>query len=155
MARFIFKLETVLEQRTREERARQQAVALLEAQRLAIEARVGEVQTRIGVGRSELRTALAASSIGVPAVRLSAHASLHSMVLLQRAAIELAGLHQKIKAARTHLLTATTARKAVETLKARRFAEWQNEQKRLEERAADDMNVMRSAVTTALAKETP
>ncbi|MGQ0628795.1 MAG: flagellar FliJ family protein [Phycisphaerales bacterium] len=150
---FVFELETVLEQRRRQERVYQLAVAELETRRRGIEEMVAETHRRIAAGRDELRQSLTPTgtrlpgpehaSVNLTAVRLSASSSLHGLVLLQRAAIELAGVHERLKLARARLLTATTARKAVETLRGRRKAEYDTEQKRRESAEMDDLSIMR------------
>lgn len=161
MARgFVFELDAVLEQRHREERLRQREVSELERARLAAEQRVRELQRRMTAGRSELREILIAGLAGEPGpaptpgagvtvrvdgVRLAANASLHAVVLLQRAAIDLAGAHAKLAAARQRLLAATTARKAVAMLRARRYEEWRQAIEKREEAEADDVRLMRAA----------
>ena len=47
MAKFVFKLDVVLEQRRRLERDRQMALGRIEAQRLGVQARVDEVRRRL------------------------------------------------------------------------------------------------------------
>ena len=76
-------------------------------------------------------------------VRLAANASLHGVVELQRAAIELAGLGQRLSRARAELMKATVARKAVELLKKRRYEAWKRERDRRENAELDDLVVMR------------
>ena len=150
MSGFVFKLEPVLEHRTRLERERQMEVAKIETGRVAIEERIREIHGRIEAGRGELRSSLGGGGsrtlapVAVAAARLSAHSSLHGLVLLQRAAIELAGLHARLNAARKALLAAATARKAVEVIRERQFEAWKAELKRTDERLADDMMVMRA-----------
>lgn len=150
MAKFVFELESVLEQREREERVRMKAVGELEAQRLAVEARAGEIQAGLRAGREEWRAALSgggdgagAASLQLVGVRLAANASLHGVVELQRAAIDLAGLGERLKRARAELLRATVARKAVELLKRRRYEAWKRERDRRENAELDDLVVMR------------
>lgn len=154
MAKFVFELESVLEQREREERVRMKAVGELEAQRLAIEARVEQIQGGLRAGREEWRAALSggrdgaadgtgAASLQLVGVRLAANASLHGVVELQRAAIELAGLGQRLSRARAELMKATVARKAVELLKKRRYEAWKRERDRRENAELDDLVVMR------------
>jgi len=150
MNRFVFKLEPVLEHRRRLERERQMEVAKIEAGRVSLEGRIKEIQGRIEAGRGELRTSLGGGGsrmlapVAVAAARLSAHSSLHGLVLLQRVAIELAGLHARLNLARRALLAAATARKAVEVIRERQLEAWKAEVKWKEERMADDMMVMRA-----------
>ena len=150
--RFVFELESVLKQRRRAERTRQQHVAGIETQRLALEERLRQIQRRMAEGKRELRDVLAGrpreeatcASVPIDSVRLAANASLHAVVLLQRGAIELAGVHQRLSAARRVLLQAAVARKAVETLRARRYAEWRRTEQRRETNELDDLVVMRA-----------
>ena len=165
MAGFVFELESVLELREREEKVRMKAVGELEAQRLAIEARVADIQASLRAGREEWRAALSggdgeggergAASLQLVGVRLAANASLHGVVELQRAAIDLAGLGQRLGRARAELLRATVARKAVELLKTRRYEAWKRERDRRENAELDDLVVMRhgAAAFDALAAE--
>lgn len=157
MARFVFELQAVLEDRERREQARRRLVGELEARRTAIEARVRQVQEAAGTQRESLRELVGGGGAGdgtmeaaggrrvaVDRVRMQATASLHAVVTLQRAAIELAGVERRLGAARAELLAATVARKAVEALRARRFAAWRREEQRRENSALDDLNVMRA-----------
>lgn len=154
MPRFVFELEPVLELRERVEREKQLVVAGWQAKRVAVEEKIRAVHDAIAAGRQFVRQTLspdglAAAGGGAGAmaqVRLSSHTALHMSVQVQRLAIELAGIHQKQQAARQELLKATVARKAVETLRARRFAAWQAEQKRLETAQLDEINTQRAAL---------
>lgn len=139
---FQFELQVVLEHRERLERARQGDVARVEAERLAIEARITGIQAAMSAGRKEVRDALA-GSVHIGAARLAANASLHDLVKLQRAAIELAGVHQRLGAARRALLKASVDRKAVDTLRAKRLAEYRRALEKREVAELDDLMVMR------------
>lgn len=81
-------------------------------------------------------------------VRLAAGASLHGLVRLQRAAIELAGAHQKLGKARHVLLRAAVDRKAVELLRTRERAEHLRRMARRESDELDDLTVMRARQRT-------
>ncbi|MCW5765828.1 MAG: flagellar export protein FliJ [Phycisphaeraceae bacterium] len=144
MAAFVFEFEAVLEQRGREEKLHQRAVAELEHQRVLVETRVESIKTRLSHGRESMRRALGAGgAVPMDAVRLQSTSSLHDLIALQRAALELAGVHQRLNAARARLMRATVARKAVETLRSRRYQAWRREQARIENNAMDDLAVMR------------
>ncbi|MGD9689589.1 MAG: flagellar FliJ family protein [Phycisphaerales bacterium] len=159
MARgFEFELQAVLEHRERLERARQGEVARIEGERMAIEGRIRGIQQAMSDGRRHLRDALQGGGVGagepgaegrsrpvrIDAARIAANSSLHDVVRLQRAAIELAGVHQRLAGARQRLLAATVSRKAVETLRTRRYTEWKRRMNRLEESELDDLAVMRA-----------
>ena len=150
MPRFIFELEAVLKQRLAEERERQQAVAALEREKQQLEELIRTCQRDLTSERDELRDQLsstrdARSTLDLRGVRFQAGASLRLVALAQRAVLELAGTHKKIDAARLLLLQATMRRKGVEMLKERRYEEWRQEQKKREEAALDELNVVRAA----------
>lgn len=149
MAKFVFELGTLLEQRERVERARQLAVAECELRRVDLEESIRAINRRRSAAARSLRDRLAPAGggttlVAVESVRLDANAALHDGLNIQRAAIELSGVYQKLQAARVALLQAVVARKAVEALKTRRFEAWRAEQKRREDRELDDLMVMRS-----------
>lgn len=148
MAKFIFELEAVLRARQAEERRRQLVLAGLEGERARIEDLIRECQNAIVRGRDDLREALGGASGGAPVdlagVRMQAGAGLHLVARAQRHVFELAGVHRKLDAARLELLKAATQRKAVESLRERRYEEWREDQKRREAAALDELNVTRA-----------
>jgi hypothetical protein len=134
-------------------------MARVEQQRLAIEGRVRSIQERLAQGRSSLRDQLSgigdahpANLAGAPTpvpvnigvVRHSASAALAGLVELQRAAIELAGAHQKCVRARAALVEASVAKKAVEMLEQKRRAAWMDRLKKREAAELDDLVTMRA-----------
>ena len=141
MPAFRFKLQPVLEQRERLEEQRTLEVANLERERLVIENRLRDLQSGIAGAKHDLRSRLASpgSSVIITDVRLQANASLYMSAQAQRVALELAGAYQRVELARKRLLEATTARKAVETLRERRRAEWKHEQARREQSQLDEI----------------
>jgi flagellar export protein FliJ len=150
MPRFVFELEAVLKQRLAEERERQLAVAALEREKSQLEDLIRSYQRDLTSERDELRDQLAATrggaaTLDLRGVRFQAGASLRLVTLAQRAVLQLAGVHKKIDAARLLLLQATTRRKGVEMLKERRYDEWRLEQKKKEEAALDELNVVRAS----------
>jgi flagellar export protein FliJ len=157
MARFVFELEAVLRQRLEAERSAQLAVSALERERLRIEEEIRAFHSEILHEKNELREQLASVKGGgsvivdLRGVRFQAGASLRLVGMAQRAVLQLAGVHKRLDAARLVLLGATTRRKAVEMLKDRRLEHWRQEQKRVENAAADELNVMHAARTEAAA----
>lgn len=141
MPAFRFKLQPVLDQRERIEEQRMLEVAQLERERLVIENRLRDLQSHIAGAKHDLRSRLGApgASVIITDVRLQANASLHMSAQAQRVALELAGAYQRVEHARKRLLEATTARKAVETLRDRRRAEWKHEQSRREQAQLDEI----------------
>jgi flagellar export protein FliJ len=149
MARFIFPLQALLEQRESVERTRQLAVAAIERERLALEAQVASCQQQIKSHKSDLRDLLSGEVAGAQTggvdtrtVRLQASASLHAQASAQRLALQLAGAYRRLQSAQVELRKATTARKAVEVLKSRRFEAWKREQNRRETSALDELATM-------------
>jgi flagellar export protein FliJ len=160
MAKFVFQLEAVLKQRLAAEREKQLVVAGLERERAEIEGAIRALQLDLTQEKQELHDQLTSERVrgpegGTPidlrGVRFQAGAALRLIVLAQRAVLRLAGVHKKLDAARLALLEAATRRKAVETLKERRHAEWREEQKRRENAEADELSVMLAARTEELA----
>ncbi|MCE7972940.1 MAG: flagellar export protein FliJ [Leptolyngbya sp. PLA1] len=146
MAVFRFQFEAVLRHRRDEERREQMIVAELESKRHGLEATIRQHQRGIVSARGDLRDRLTpGASVDLRSVRLQASASLHLVVLAQRAVLELAGVHQRLDRARLSLLRASVRRKAVELLKERKLQEWQQDQRRREDRALDELAVMRAA----------
>jgi flagellar export protein FliJ len=146
VARFIFELEAVLKQRLAEEREHQLAVAALEREKSLLESSIRAYQQDLSVERDELRDQLASgpATLDLRGVRFQAGASLRLIALAQRAVLQLAGLHKRLDAARLKLLQATMRRKGVEMLKERRLEEWKLRQKKAEEAALDELNVVRA-----------
>lgn len=151
MPKFTFQLEAVLKQRAAVERTRQLAVASVEQERLAAEDELRACQQGIDREKRLMRDMLAPSPDGAPrpvdlrGVRMQANSSLAMLGRASRGVFKLAAVHKKLEAARAELLKAATARKAVETLRERRYEAWLEEQKKLEAAAVDELAVLRGA----------
>lgn len=146
MPRFIFPLQALLDQREGIERTRQLAVAAIERERLELESRIAACQQQIRSHKYDLRSLLMGatgagtqSGVDTRTVRLQASASLHAQAGAQRLALQLAGVYRRLQSAQLELRNATTARKAVEVLKQRRFDAWKREQSRRENAALDEL----------------
>lgn len=139
--RFKFQLQPVLEQRERLEQEQQRRVGVLERERLALEDRLREIQSQVSAARGELRGHLGVSGTAVVVrdVRFQAGATLALLVQAQSTALALAGAMKRLEAARTELLKATTARKAVQLLKERRYAQWRLELDKREAAQVDEI----------------
>lgn len=140
MARFVFRLRPVLEQREREERDRQLAVAELERERLRLEDELRGCEWAAHRERRELRDRLGGGGgVDVGAARWQAHASLGAMSRAREAALRLAGVHTRLDRARAALLEAAARRKAVESLRDRQLAAWKAEQAKKERIELDEV----------------
>lgn len=141
MARFVFRLRPVLEQREREERDRQLVVAGLERERLRLEGELRRCEWAVHHERRDLRDRLA-GGVDVGAARWQAHASLGAMARAREAALRLAGVHAKLDRARGDLLRAAAARKAVESLRERQYDAWRREQDKKERLELDEIGAV-------------
>jgi len=154
MARFVFELESVLEQRRREEEAHQRAVAALERERIALEDEIASRRDRIRAEHEALRAELgrvragddesAFGGVNATDLRRQAHASLTEIARAEARVRALAGLCERLDTARLGLLEAMTKRRALEVLRERRHEAWKAEAKRREEAEADDLTVLRA-----------
>lgn len=154
--KFVFSLEAVLRQREAIEERQQRRVAELERERLAVEERIRGHQAAITSAKQDLRRRLCVDrrageldrlggGVSLRDVRMQANASLHMVARAQQAVLELAGVHRRLDAARLELLKATTERKAVELLRAKRYEEWRAALARKEDAELDEINVTRHA----------
>lgn len=143
MAKFRFRLQAVLDHREMVEQQKQKAVAELEGHRVRLEERIRECQRSIAAEKAGQRSML--GSADILGARRQASAALRLMVAAQRTAIELAGVHKRLEAARAELLEAAKRRKAVELLRERRLDEWKQDMDRREAAALDELSVMRAA----------
>lgn len=150
MAVFKFQLQTVLRQRLAVEKQRQVALSLIEHERLGLEREIRachETASRerrgLSEGLSEMSTATA-GSIHLRGVRFQAARVMHLNMRARQAAVKLAGVHARREASRQQLAQATIARKAMETLRDRRYEAWREEQNRKEAAAMDEMMITRA-----------
>jgi flagellar export protein FliJ len=144
MARFKFRLQPVLDQRSREERDKQLVVAQLEQERLALESRIRTCQMMMEDERSTLSKALESGrSVDLREVKMQAGATLTHNFQAQRTVLELAGVFNKLKSARRDLAEAAARRKAVEMLRDQQLEAFKRAQDVKESRELDEMSVMR------------
>jgi flagellar FliJ protein len=144
MARFRFRLEPLLKARRLAEQGRQRAVAEIERERLVIEDRLREQQQFISAGKRSMRDEMT-GTLDVDAMRLHAGATMRLMRDAERMVIELAGVHQRLDAARSELIEATRQRRAVELLRERRFEQWKAELEKADDAAIDELAVHAAA----------
>lgn len=140
MARFRFELQNVLDQRLREERARQRVVAELERERVLLESEIRACREMALRESLDLRERLTPGvAVDIDAVRVQANASLGVLARAQAAVVRLSGVHQRLDRARLELLEAATARRAVELLRDRRIEQWKRDELRREQLVLDDI----------------
>jgi flagellar FliJ protein len=138
MARFVFKLEALLEQRRREEQQCQRALAERAAAVNAAEEAIRIANESIVTGQDDVRRHLMGSlDMGF----LTAHRRF--MVAIQRQIAELmtklAAARNNLEQARVQLAEAAKRRKAIEKLRERQFDRWRADQARREAALADEI----------------
>jgi flagellar export protein FliJ len=138
VARFRFELEALLTARRNTERERQRAVAVLEQERLTIEARIRAHQGGIVSGKSTVREQLV-GSVDVGTLRAHAGRALHHVRAAQQEVVTLAGVQRRLLKARADLVEAARARRAIERLRERRFAAWKARLDKLEAGRLDEL----------------
>jgi flagellar biosynthesis chaperone FliJ len=160
MARFVFKLQPVLDQRLREERERKIEVARLEKERVDYEGRLRRQQGFISESKGALRDAMGGAGhraasvsegghrVNPSLLRLQATNALHLNYRAHQTVLGLAGLHKRLEEARGRLAEASKARRAIELLRERRYEEWRRERERRERIDTDELVTARAARTT-------
>ena len=143
MAIFVFKLQSLLDLRLREEETAQREMSLLMREKSEIDERLRRHQMAIEDGKQALREDLV-GIVDVRRLRLQTHAAFGVMRDAQGAAIALAGLARKIENARILHQAARAKRRAVELLKEKRHAEWLREQDRREVALLDELAICAS-----------
>lgn len=149
MAKFVFKLEPVLDLRRRQERDKRAAVAAVEAERRETEHRLRALQDEIRQAKESWRSSIA-GAVDPRAARQTAVASLHLQSRGQRLVLQLAGIHKRLETARTQLIEAARARRAVEILRERRLQEWRRKESRREDSIIDELGMIAAARRASL-----
>ncbi len=138
MAPFRFPLDPLLEMRRREEETRTLELGRLESQRRSLEDALRARQGELSAGKQSLRNGLV-GMIDPAMLRQQAAATMSVDQLARRTVLELAGLSQRMEAARLRLVEAAQRRRAVEILRERRLEEWNHERDRKETAFLDDL----------------
>jgi flagellar FliJ protein len=144
MAHFVFRFETLLEQRQRVEDDRQRDLARLLRQRMILESELTRMQQTI----TQSKHLLADSLVGKVNLDLVANFTRYSGQATQRArqiVVKLAAMQNQVQASRQRLLDATRARRALELLRDRHFQQWKRQEQRRETRRLDELTSQRYA----------
>ena len=140
MARFVFELESLLEQRRREERDCLKRVAEVERERVEVERQAAMLATATRDERDALRRELGdLSRVDLASVRLQSNASLHGLRKRHELALRGAAVLKRLERARRVLIEATTRRRAVELLRERRYEAWAATERAREAREVDEL----------------
>jgi flagellar FliJ protein len=142
MAKFRFRLETVLKHRERIEDERQRELAMKLREKMILLDQLRLMQQTISQSKRDLSDGLV-GEVDLARVaqftRYSAHVAQKAQAIVAR----VAGLEREIEIARQRLLDATKARKAMELLRQRHWERWQHEETRRETAQLDDLAVQR------------
>lgn len=144
MAKFVFKLDPLLRLRRRQEQEKQRALAAINQKRVQLEQRLRQQQSLITSGKGDLRERLV-GRLDTDELRSHAASTTQSLRVAQRLAVELAGVHRHLAAAREELVEATRARRAMELLRDRRFQQWKTAQDKADVAATDELAVIAAA----------
>lgn len=140
MARFVFKLQPLLELRRREERECMRRVAEIERERLEVESEAARLASLLEEERSALRGELEGGrGVNLTRVRLQSSAALHGLRLRRQLALTGAAVAKRLDAARAELGQATARRRAVELLRERRLEAWLAAERSRESREMDEL----------------
>ncbi|MFI4872994.1 MAG: flagellar export protein FliJ [Phycisphaerales bacterium JB061] len=147
MAKFRFRFQPVLRQRELAERDEQLKVAEVEQQRLRLEERLRQCQQRLDFEQQALNSMVSSAAVNPRDARSQSAAILVAKGEAQRLAVELAGVYKRLESARQKLAEAATHRRSMELLRDNHKAKWRSEINAAEDRAMDELAVLRSART--------
>jgi flagellar FliJ protein len=137
--RFEFRLEGLLEHRRQIEKDHQRKVAEIQQEAQYLQRQIREAQTRIVL---ENRKLTGEQLVGKLDMAYIAHEKRYVGSLYVQIAFmmqNLAGVEERIAAARVELLAAAKARKVIEKLREKQLARWRAEQDRKEAAAMDEI----------------
>ncbi len=139
MARFVFSLEAVLQQRENQEHLAQRELAAAQLEQQKLEQQLSSVEQEINATNQAMRSdhligKLNTSLLGAHRRYLAAQ-----KVAVFRLAEEIAAARLVVEAKRRLLAEASKDRKAIELLREKQQSRWQAEQQRKELAAADDV----------------
>jgi len=141
MAKFVFKLEGVLEHRRNIERDKQRAVAEIRAQMTALENQLRDLDRQAQESTQDLRNNRLTGALDMQFI--AAHRRF--MIAMQRQAMELAqkmaGVQRKLEEAQKELLEAAKQRKVIEKLKEKQLERWRAEMARSEANQMDEIGM--------------
>lgn len=144
MAKFVFKLDGVLRQREHLERQRQRELAIVLAELAALENDLRAVEATQSSATTDLRENRLVGRIDL--AFLAAHRRF--MLATQRKGMgivqKIAMVQRKVDEARTALSEAAIGRKAIETLREKRFDQWRRDEAKKEADVLDEVGMQLS-----------
>ncbi len=142
MAGFVFELEPVLYQRRVVEEQAQRELAQHLRRQLILRTQIRQMQEGIRQSKSDLGAALH-GRVDMERVSQFARYSGQSAARAQMVVLELARVEDRVNQSREKLLAATRARQALELLRERRYAAWQQQRLRRETAELDEISIQR------------
>ena len=139
MARFRFKLEPVLRQRSIAERDEQLRVAAIERERLEFEAQLRAQQRTIEAETEALDGMTNGGRVDANTLRLQGVALADARARAQQIALRLAGVPKRLEAARAEPAAKAAERRAIELLKERQLEAFRRAELAKESRVLDDL----------------
>ena len=155
MAVFRFRLQTVLDEREREETRRQAELAELQSQALRIEHAIERCGIEVQREQSALRDGGLVGSIAVSRIIAYRRFVAAKMAEAQMLGRELVQARLAVEAARKRLAEAARNRKAIEVLRDQQKARWLQEQNRREVALADEIGAQNAFDDLSVASASP
>ena len=147
MARFRFELEALLAKREREELDAQVAFAAAKRDRDAVARKVTALDATIADERDARRRAgQGGQTLEMREIRQQSAVIASLLAQRDAAARQERALAEVQEQRRAELSTRSSAKRAIELLRERRYEEWKRERDRAEARELDDLVVMRHAM---------
>jgi flagellar FliJ protein len=146
VAKFTFKLESVLEQRRHVERQRQRDLAAAQRKVLGLQAELDALVAVRRASAKDLRTRGKLSAAALAAHQRFAAGTRHKVAALDRA---IADARRELEAAQIALLEAAKQRKVIEKLREREQMRWASEMRKRETAESEDIAAARRAHAAA------
>ncbi|MBI1336390.1 MAG: flagellar export protein FliJ [Phycisphaera sp.] len=138
MAKFVFKLQTLLKHRQMLEDRAQQELAKTLRRRMILEGQLRQMQESIRDSRHQLADSLV-GRVDLGQTTRFAQFSGQLRLRAQQHVMEMAKLEKEVQARREALVRATQARRAVELLRDKQFAQWQQSEQQRESAVFDEL----------------
>lgn len=139
MRAFRFRLEKVLELRRQIEEDKKRQLSLLLFELRQLEARLSRLRSELEQQKKKLSHDLEESQVCIPRIEVFAAYLKRVMETIESVKDQMVQLHKKIERRRGELIEATKERKALESVRAKRLAEYLREEARGQVRFLDEV----------------
>ncbi|MEX2213101.1 MAG: flagellar export protein FliJ [Phycisphaeraceae bacterium] len=140
MAKFVFNLEPVLQQRRLAEDQCQRDLAKVTRERMILLDQLRQMQTTIVTSKRDLRDGLI-GQVDMDRVGNFARFSGQTTARAHQLVTRIAALEKQVESSRARLIDAAKARKAIERLRELQFQKWKQQQDRRESAMLDEIGV--------------